>query len=345
MRWLKKVLGQTGRKAAEERCTRGYIAAREGRLDEAQRLYDDAVDADPGLAVAGFNAGQTALERYNRDVAVLDAAGRDQRLRQALTHLEHALSVDDRHAPSWRALARVQERLGRVDAACAAWARVEACLGASDVGADVAIDGVVGAPRKEVTREQQQERAEARSERLRLKPGADLVIALAHVQELIGDEIVNADVAAAAVDALLAARDRAAEANVPSPAGLSTVAGSLLRKVGRLEEARGLFDAALVADPRDLEALRNLATVCLNLGDLPSALRASLCAYRLDPGDSGLVCNVGVCHLASWQAGKGDLVAAREYLDLARQMAAKDPIVVRALAALAEAEKTAATAP
>ena len=60
-------------------------------------------------------------------------------------------------------------------------------------------------------------------------------------------------------------------------------------------------------------------------------------AYRLDPIDPGLVCNVGVCHLAA-----GDVVGAREFIDLARQMAPKDPIVVRALTALVDAERAAA---
>lgn len=335
MRWLKKALGQTGRKAAEDRCTKGYVAAREGRLDAAQKLYEDAVDADPGLAVAWFNAGQTSLERYNRDAAVLDDAGRQQRLRHALKHLEQGLVVDDRHAPSWRALARVQERLGRVDAACAAWARVEACLG-------VEVDNPDGT-RRDVPRELQAERAEARSEKLRLKPAADLALSMALVQELIGDEIVDATQATTAIDALLAARDAGAAVNVPSPPFLLTVAGSLARKVGQLDRARSLFEAALVADHRDLEALRSLATVCLSAGDLPAALRASMSAYRLDPVDPGLVCNVGVCHLAAHQAGKaGELVAAREFIDLARQMAPKDPIVVRALGALVDAERAAA---
>lgn len=339
MRWLKKALGQTGRKAAEQRCMKGYVAAREGRLDAAQKHYEDAADADATLAVAWFNAGQTALERYNRDAAVLDDAGRQQRLRQALKHVEQALNVDDRHAPSWRALARVQERLGRVAAACAAWTRVETCLG---VEVD-ASDGTRRDAYREVARELAAERVEARSEKLRLKPAADLAVAMAHVQELISDEIVDSAVALATVDTLLVARDAAAAANVPSPPFVLTVGGTLLRKVGQLERARSLFEAALVADHRDLEALRSLATVCLSAGDLPAALRASMSAYRLDPVDPGLVCNVGVCHLALHETGKaGELVLAREFIDLARQMAPKDAIVVRALAALVEAERVAA---
>ena len=54
-----------------------------------------------------------------------------------------------------------------------------------------------------------------------------------------------------------------------------------------------------------------------------------MAAYRLDPLDAGLVCNVGVCHLAL-----GDLAQAREFIVLAAAMAPEDPIVIRAAAAL-----------
>ena len=88
MKWLKKALGRTGRKAAEEHVTRGYIAAHEGRCDQALQHYNDAIDADDTLAVAFFNAGQTELERFNRDVAALDDLQRAQRLKTAADLLE-----------------------------------------------------------------------------------------------------------------------------------------------------------------------------------------------------------------------------------------------------------------
>ncbi len=330
MRWLKKALGMTGRKAAEELCTRGYIAAREGRLDAAQKLYDDACDADPTLAVAWFNAGQTALERFNRDVAALDDAGRADRLRTAAAHLSRGLDGDANHMPSWRALARVHERLGRLDAAFGAWGRVEACLGMPHPdAAAVAIDLVAA-------------RTEARRERARLKTAADLASATRHVQELIGQDTLDAAVAAAAVEALIVGRanavaegaaDGADTAVVVSPF-LLTLAGTLARKVGDLERARALLDTAVADDSKDLEAWRNLATVCLAQGDIAAAIKASQAAYRLDPVDAGLVCNLGVCHLAAADAGLGNVDEAREYIELAARLAPKDPIVQRAMATL-----------
>lgn len=333
MRWLKKALGMTGRKAAEELCTRGYIAAREGRLDAAQKLYDDACDADPTLAVAWFNAGQTALERFNRDVAALDDAGRADRLRTAAGHLSRGLDGDANHMPSWRALARVHERLGRLDAAFGAWGRVEACLGMPHPdAAAVAIDLVAA-------------RTEARRERARLKTAADLASATRHVQELIGQDAVDAAVAAAAVEALVVGRANAmaegaadgadgADGGVVVSPFLLTLAGTLARKAGDLERARFLLDGAVADDAKDLEAWRNLATVCLAQGDIAAALKASQTAYRLDPVDAGLVCNLGVCHLAAVDVGLGSVDEAREYIELAARLAPKDPIVLRAMAAL-----------
>jgi tetratricopeptide (TPR) repeat protein len=322
VRWLKKALGLAGRKAAEDLCMKGYIAAREGRLDDAQRHYDDAVAADDTLAVAAFNAGQTALERYNRDAAALDDAGRRARLEVARNRLEKAVAVDDAHAPSWRALARVRERLGDVAGAVLAWERVEQHLHV-DEGAPVA--AVVEA------------RAEARRERARLAPAAALALAVRRARELLASEVVDAAAAGVAVDALLAARAAATATSSPLPPGLATLMGCLARRGGD-GRARDLLDEAVAADPRDLEAVRNLATLCLASGDFPAALRASQAAYRLDPVDAGLVCNVGVCHLALARAAdvvdEEQLARAREFIDLARQLSPKDPIVLRAVAAL-----------
>jgi len=322
VRWLKKALGLAGRKAAEDLCMKGYVAAREGRLDDAQRHYDDAVAADDTLAVAAFNAGQTALERYNRDAATLDDAARRARLEVARTWLEKAVAVDDAHAPSWRALARVRERLGDVAGAVLAWERVEQTLRADE---GEAVAAVVEA------------RAEARREKARLAPAAALALAVRRTRELLGTDVVDAAEAAAALDAVLAAREAATTSALPVPPGLATLMGCLARKAGD-PRARALLDEAVAADPRDLEAVRNLATLCLGSGDLPTALRASQAAYRLDPVDAGLVCNVGVCHLALARAGdvvdEDQLARAREFITLARQLSPKDPIVLRAVAAL-----------
>ncbi len=323
MRWLKKALGKTGRKAAEELCTKGYIAAREGRLDAAQKLYDDAIDADETLSTAPFNAGQTALERYNRDAASLSDDDKRERLEQAVGYLRRALELDTQHVPSWRALARVYERLNRIDAAYAAWGRVEGLL--------------LAHTERELSRDDQEERETARKELTRLKSAAELAIALARVKELASSDdhdLVVAE-AAVAIDALLLATDVAVKDGTAAPKGMHTIAGILARKASDTARARALLEQAVAEDARDLEAHKNLATLFLAGDDLAAALRASNAAYRLDPTDPALVCNLGVCHL-----GLGDVDKAAEYIDLAVQMAPKDPIVQRAHKALKEATPT-----
>lgn len=375
VRWLKKALGMTGRKAAEDLCTKGYVAHREKRLDAAQKLYEDAFDADETLTVAAFNAGQTALERYNRDVDNLDDAARWQRLQHARGWLERTLEVDPRHGKAWRALARVDERLGRFDAAQAAWTRAEACLVPEDGGEIVD---------SEIDRNLEAERAEARREQARLKPAADLQRALVHARELQRDgataptpahgSAVTADDAAdaaaddgaprddaeevadeapqsdeerlaqarvAAAEVLIRVAERYGEDPLPGVEdlddGIFTLAGLLLRKAGLLEEAASHFRRAVEEDRKDLEAWKNLATVVQASGDMKGALQAATSAFKLAPSDAGLVCNVGVCHLAL-----GDLEEAAEFIAIAKGLAPKDPIIAKASAALAAAQRASA---
>jgi len=316
MKWLKRALGRSGRKVAEEHVTRGYIAAHERRLDQAQQHYADAIDADDTLAVAFFNAGQTELERYNRDVSQLDADARARRLDQAADCLLRGLALEPTHAPSWRTLGRVRERQGRVADAVVAWGSAVAHLvpGNGDGGMDDA--GL--------------ERVMALKEIARLQPEADLEAAVVAARNALAVAAPGA-AEAAAVDVLLATWERVRLLGVAEPPRLHGLAGSLARKLGD-PRARALLEEAVDKDKHDLEAWKDLATLCLTAGDLPSALSASMAAYREDPVNAGLVCNVGVCHLAV-----GDLDKAAEFIDLAASMSAEDPIVRRAVLALKQA--------
>lgn len=286
MKWLKKALGRTGRKVAEEHVTRGYIAAHEGRHDQALKHYNDAIDADDTLAVAFFNAGQTELERFNRDVAALDDEQRAARLKTAADLLDRGLALEATHAPSWRTLARVRERQGAARAAVAAWSSVVAYVD----GDNAAVEG-----------------AEARREIKRLTPAADLEAAVAAAHAAFADNDLDVAARSAAVDALLATWDRVELDGVREPPRLFTLAGSLARKAGDAR-ARDLLETAVARDKHDLDAWKDLATICLAVGDLKAALNASMAAFREDPVDAGLVCNVGVCHLAA-----GDLDKAAEF--------------------------------
>jgi tetratricopeptide (TPR) repeat protein len=310
---IKKAFTKKGRKVAEEHVTAGYIAAHEGRLDAALKHYEDAIDADDVLAVAYFDAGQTELARFNRDVAALDDAARAARLDRALTFLERGLALEPDHAPSWRTLARVRERQGRMADAGRAWQRTSELLGAVDVA------GV-----KDVAAHHK-ERDEAKREAARLRAYVDVDAAFAAATAALSGDVDVDRVAAA--DALVAVWQRAAD-TVPEPRRLYALLGALLRKADPAR-ARAMLQLAVERDRHDLDALKDLATLAMAAGDLPAALAASMAAYREDPVDAGLVCNVGVVHLAL-----GNVDEAREFITLAASMAEDDPIVRRALASL-----------
>jgi tetratricopeptide (TPR) repeat protein len=328
--WWKKAIGKatgrTGRKHAEAQVTRGYVAIREGRLDDALQAFVDAAAADETLATAFFDAGTTELLRFNRDAGSLDDAARAARLAAAVRWLERAVALDETHAPSWRALARVRERQGALVAAHAAWTTVVALLSPAGAPA-VAVEGVADAPEASLV--------EARREQARLQPHARLHDALAHARAalaLVGDDDVTRAGRQTALDSLLGAWATAQAAGSAEPRHLFALAGSLARKAGDGARAKEFLDEAVRRDRHDVEAWKELATVCMTAGDLRGALAASLAAYREDPVDAGLVCNVGVCHLAL-----GDVVQAAEFIELASGMAPDDVIVQRAVTALASA--------
>jgi tetratricopeptide (TPR) repeat protein len=335
--WLKKAIGKatgrTGRKHAETLVTRGYVAIREGHLDDALKAFVDAGDADETLATAFFDAGTTELLRFNRDATQLDDDARAARLVAAARWLDRAVALDELHAPSWRALARVRERQGALVAAHAAWTTVVALLMPADGGGAVAGGPAADGPATAL--------AEARREQLRLQPHARLHEALTDARaalELVGDDDVTRAARQTALDGLLGAWATAQPAGAVEPRHLFALAGSLARKAGDAARAREMLDEAVRRDKHDVEAWKELATVCMTAGDLRGALVASLAAYREDPVDAGLVCNVGVCHLAL-----GDVDKAAEFIDLARGMAPDDDIVQRALAALTAAKASSST--
>lgn len=315
VKWLKKALGLKGRERATALVTEGFVQAHDGRLDEALRSYEEAIDADETFAVAWLNLGLCRLDLYNRDGNALDEDDRARALRRIAEALEKALALDETSAVGWRALARVEERR-------AAWARAEEAWQKAEAAA------AAGAETAEVAEAQKARRAVA------AKAHADRVRSRA-LQAL--DGAVDVEERRAALAALLPLLEQPGEAAEVLVRGLS-LAGTLARRVGDADQARKLLERAVAADARDHDALRELASVCLEAGDLSRALAVSLDAYRAQPTSPGLVCNVGVCHL-----GLGDLEEAAEFIDLAFRLDPKDPIVLRAREALSRARNSVRT--
>ena len=90
----------------------------------------------------------------------------------------------------------------------------------------------------------------------------------------------------------------------------------------RLEDA--LLAELVERAPRHLDARRELATLFMKAGDARAALEHSVEAYREDPSNAALICNVGVCHLSL-----GDLAQAEEFLKMAIDLAPENEIAQR----------------
>lgn len=312
MRWLKKALGLLGRQRAETLVTRGYVAAKEGRPAEALRLYEEAAQADETVAVAWLNAALCHLEAFNSASAALGDAERERQLSHIAALLERAVALPEVPVSAWRTLARVQERL-------AAFVRAEECW-----------QRVVDSPGGGLAQQEAQTALED------LRPQAELQRAL-----LRGSLALSADVDEDERRAAWQALQHLLEApptRVELPPRAWALAGSLARKLRDFDSARPLLEEAVRRDPADLETLRELASLYVDVHELPLALQTSVEAYRRNPLDAGLVCNVGVCHLAL-----GDSDKAREFLTIARDMAPADPIVQRALRTLSD--QTASASP
>lgn len=306
MKWLKKAFASQNRERATALVTEGFVHAREGRLDEARHAYERATDADETLAVAWLNLGLSELDLFNRDATTLSAAERQDALDRAASSLDKALALDEGSFVGWRALARVEERRGSWAHAEEAWQKVAATAPKDGTGAADAHKA-----RAAIAKKAGAERARRRA-LLALEPDSDVVERQGALAELLPflEEAEAAEV-------------------IPRAASL---AGSLARRAGDPTAARALLERAVAEDRGDVEALRELASVCIESGDLPRALAASIEAYRERPTDAGLVCNVGVCHL-----GLGDVDKAAEYIELAHQLEPKDAIVLRAREALGRA--------
>jgi tetratricopeptide (TPR) repeat protein len=307
MTWFKRARGKKAREKATALVTQGVVHARQGHLDKARLVYEEAVDVDEGFAVAHLNLGLCRLDLFNRDGRGLDETGQRTALDAIVEPLRRAVVLDPSASTGWRALARVEERRGRFGHAEDAWQELNA-LAPKDSQALL-----------DAQRGRQAVAGRAAADRARRRALAAL------------DVDVDDAERAAALAQLLPLLDNA-EINGVLVRGFA-LAGTLARRTGNRAQARVLLEKAVAADARDVEALRELASVALEEGDLARALDASVDAYREDPADAGLVCNVGVCHLAL-----GDVKKAGEYIELAWRLEPKDPIVARAKDALGRAQ-------
>jgi Flp pilus assembly protein TadD len=300
--FIKKLLkGEPDREKAEKLVAKGVERARQGDLEGALKLYRDAQRADPAEPLARVNEALALLDRFNRDKDGLDDDDRRARLGEIRASLEDAVDYAPEDLGALRALLHVRRRLGDFSAAARTARRL----------LDAAPDDF---PYKR----------EVEKDLREIAPRAARQEATDNASRLALDEDASEEQQTEALEALtpfLEGDDVERDAR--------WAAGVLARRLEKDEDAADHFRAILDDAPGDLGAHRELADLYARNGNAKRALKHSLEAYRADPMDPGLVCNVGVCHLEL-----GDLDQAEEYLEIARGLDPGGAIVQRAWSAL-----------
>jgi tetratricopeptide (TPR) repeat protein len=312
MRWLKKLLNKPSPEQAGAHLARGVEASRADRMEEALAAYRQAIECDPTQPFAHLNEALALQDLYNRDGEGLDAETRQERLEEIRAAFERALEMDEGQLVGWRALGHVCRRLSD-------WQRAEQ-----------AFERLL-----EIAPEDFEHSAEAERELKVISVKAERARVLDHAVDLaLADEpdLEELRESLEQVEPLLM--------HPETPVSAFWATGVLRRRLDDNAGAREMFEACVERSPHHLDARRELATLCIKAGEVQTALEHSVFAYREDPSNAALVCNVGVCHLSL-----GDLAQAQEYLEMARGLAPDNAIVKRAWAALREAQAEAQPQP
>ncbi|MFZ9887180.1 MAG: tetratricopeptide repeat protein [Myxococcota bacterium] len=307
MKWLKKwVAGEPDRDAALRRVEEGVAEAAAGRFESALRAYRRAQELDPTCVLAHLNEGLALQDLYNARAAQWTEPVRLSWRGDIRESIERALDLDNDLIVGWRVLGHVERRRGDYVAAQRAFEALLSRLSAEDD------------PPQDVLREIAL--VKPRAQRQRALHGA---FSTSANPEATHDEMREA---LTLIEPLLL--------DPASPDEILFTAGVLARRLNDLEAAADYWEACLERLPHHIGAHGELANLYRQRGDLQASLRHCLEAYREDPSNPGLLCNVGVSYLAL-----GDLDEAQEYLHIAQQLAPADAIVQDACAALASARE------
>lgn len=325
MSFWKKLFTRQDRPRAEKLLEKGFIHAKKGRLKEALVAYEQSAAADETFAHAWLNQGLTLQDQYNARAGKMTRDEAAERLAAIAERLERAVELDVGLYQGWRCLGHVSRRLQR-------YARAETCF-----------DNVLQYAPPDF-----EHRGEAKKQLKAVRWRAEQQRGLERVKDLAADTEAKAEPMQAALDEIQRLQEKKpdeADDDGGTLKGDSLVGGKrkeakqalvidapsrwamavLQRRLGDNDAARASLLAVLEDEPNHLGAHRDMATLALAAGELDLALIHSMAAYREDPVNAGLVCNVGVCHLSL-----GRLNEAGEFLKMALDLDPKDPIVVKA---------------
>jgi tetratricopeptide (TPR) repeat protein len=342
---LKKLFAGTTDKRTYERAAvlvqEGYVLARTGKLTPALAKYDEACAMAPTFGLAHLNRALCRQDVFNLKGRAWSSTEKTATLVRIAEDLERAVELMPDEIAAWRCLGHVSRRLCRYTRADFAFSMVE-----ERAPADYE-------HRAEAIRERHAMKPKVGKERAldavqallvdKDAPEADVMAALAAVRPLV-DEARAAykgftPIETAAASPKETAASPIVDEGVLLPVDVIYAIGVLERRAGDVVRAAEALAFVVDVDKEHPGAHRELSTIAAIAGNAGAALRHALAAYRSDPANAALVCNVGVAHLSL-----GQLVEAEEYLSLAKSMAPKDPIVERAWSALSDAKRVVAPA-
>ena len=286
----------------------GVVAAESGKLAHAMELYQQALSWAPQHVLARSNMGLSLMDEYNSNFEAWDRHRRSAHLNLTLDNLEEAIELGANRVAVWRATGHVRWRLSQFRGAAEAFEQTLSLL--EDLEGDThdavsELEGHLSELQPLV------ERGSVAEDPRWIDEGphpTSLHQALSTLEEL-------------------------------QPAELEEVLFLWMRafklQLENVQEAVALFEQALELGGPHLDAHRELAQLFMAADSPESALEHSVAAYKLQPRNAGLVCNVGVCHLSL-----GDLKNAKEFIDLAHGMAPENGIIHKAQEALAAAFAT-----
>ena len=238
------------------------MAAQEGNLAEAERLFRSAVAADPSYAEAYSNFGHLLQQRG--------------RPKEAIAVLRRAIELKPGHAAAHFNLGNAFKQCGRSDEALAAYRRVVA-LKPDHAPAHLNIGVVL----------QERGKLEEAAAAYRRSIGAAPNYAEAHYN--LGIVLQAQQLRAEALSAYRRAVELA-----PHVPELHINLGLLLRDLGRPDEAIEVLERAIALRPDGAEAHYNLAVVLHDQGRLEEAAANYREAIRLRPGDPKAGNNLGL---------------------------------------------------
>jgi tetratricopeptide (TPR) repeat protein len=288
---------------------RGNEALAQGRIEDAERCYREAVAADGGDALARFNLGYVLIQREQiplaRDAlqrAIELARPGDAFLADAHYFLGvakqqggeaegavacYVAAVDERprFAEAIEAAARLLLALGRPQEAVR-WARRWAALGLG-AGASLLLAQALHGMNRPA------EALAALDEVLAVEPNHSMALeGRGHMLTQLGDS-----------EGALAAFERVIALGAGS-ANTYANAAAALQRLGRFAQALARADEALARDPRHRNALYNRGAIALEMLRCGDALETSQRALALYPDDADIRWNAALAHLL-----QGDLPA------------------------------------